>query len=263
MQKKRIGELLVERGAITPAQLEAALAAQKRTRQKLGTCLIQQGVLSEAQLAQVLAESLGVEFVDLARITVDWSAIHMLRARFCENHELLPYAIEGKGTPQKKLVVAFSDPLNQPALEEIGFVTGLPVTVKVATHSQVREAILRYYHKVTSQEASAMRPAGLRVEAVEEEPAVVAGVEVVGGTLVEAAVDPALEALIAEKANQALSGKKRPTVGATKDLDFLMGTKPEGDGHEALERRFWALLKILARKGLITREEFSKELDGE
>ncbi len=149
MVKKRIGELLVERGAITQPQLEAALAAQKRTRQKLGACLIQQGVISEAQLASVMAESMGVEFVDLSKITVDWSAIHMLRARFCENHELFPFGVEGKGTPQKKLVVAFSDPLNQAALDEIGFTTGLPVSIKVATHSQIRDAILRYYHKVT------------------------------------------------------------------------------------------------------------------
>ncbi len=153
MSRKRIGELLLERRAITKEQLDAGLLAQKRTRQRLGITLIQQGVISEVQLAIVLGQSLGLGSVDLSKVAVDWSAVHMLRARFCENHEVFPFGIEGKGTPQKKLLVAMSDPLNQNAIQEIEFTTGLPPSIRVATHTHVREAILRYYHKVGGPDA--------------------------------------------------------------------------------------------------------------
>jgi hypothetical protein len=268
MTRKRIGELLVERGAITPAQLQAGLAAQKRTRARLGITLIQQGVITEVMLAQVLAQSLGLATVDLTQVQVDWSAVHMLRSRFCEQHELFPFAIEGKGTANKRLMVALSDPLNQNALEEIEFTTGLKVAPYVSTHSQIRAAILRYYHKVSDPEALARVPPGVargpvRPEpAADDEPPMVMGEEIVSASnpLPAGAPDPALEKLISERQAQA---KKKGGASVSKDLDFLFGGGGEDDDVARLERKFWALMRIMARKGLITREEFLQEVDGE
>jgi hypothetical protein len=268
MTRKRIGELLVERRAITPAQLEAGLEAQKRTRQRLGITLIQQGVITEVLLAQVLGQSLGLATVDLTQVQVDWSAVHMLRARFCETHELFPFAIEGKGTPTKRLMVALSDPLNQSALEEIEFTTGLKVAPYVSTHSQIRAAILRYYHKVPDAEAKVRAPVGpdsVRLAPDEDEPPMVLGEEIVSASnpLPPGTPDPALEKLIQERQVQAMA-KKKKGASVAKDLDFLFGGGgTEDDGVEKLERKFWALMRIMARKGLITREEFFKEVDGD
>jgi hypothetical protein len=249
MARKRIGELLLERGAISQEQLEAGLEGQKRTRQRLGVTLIQQGVLSEIQLAQVLAQSLSLATVDLNQVQVDWSAVHMLRSRFCESHELFPFAIDGKGTQNKKLLVAMSDPLNQPATEEIEFTTGLPVTAYVSTHSQVRAAILRYYHKASPADAAARaKPAPAPVE---EEAPTVMGEEIIS-TLTPLPDEPA----------EAAPKKKSDSVA--KDLDFLFGGRPDDESEvEKMERRFWALLRIMQRKGLLTRDEFLQELERE
>lgn len=251
MARKRIGELLLERGAITKDQLEAGLAAQKRTRQRLGVTLIQQGVLSEIQLAQSLAQSLELATVDLNQVQVDWSAVHMLRTRFCETHELFPFAIDGKGTASKRLLVAMSDPLNQPATEEIEFTTGLMVTPYVSTHSQVRAAILRYYHKVSPAEAAVRaRPPPAVVE--EEEPMIM-GEEIISQ------LNP-----LPEAPTPVPVPVKKKGDSVTKDLDFLFGERPDDESDtEKLERRFWALLRILQRKGLMTRDEFLAELDRE
>ena len=251
MARKRIGELLLERGAITKDQLEAGLAAQKRTRQRLGVTLIQQGVLSEIQLAQSLAQSLELATVDLNQVQVDWSAVHMLRTRFCETHELFPFAIDGKGTASKRLLVAMSDPLNQPATEEIEFTTGLMVTPYVSTHSQVRAAILRYYHKVPPAEAAArVKPPPAVVE--EEEPMIM-GEEIISQ------LNP-----LPEAPTPVPVPVKKKGDSVTKDLDFLFGERPDDESDtEKLERRFWALLRILQRKGLMTRDEFLAELDRE
>jgi hypothetical protein len=246
MARKRIGELLLERGAISKEQLESGLAAQKRTRQRLGVTLIQQGVLTEIQLAQVLAQSLSLATVDLNQVQVDWSAVHMLRTRFCETHELFPFAIDGKGTANKRLLVAMSDPLNQTATEEIEFTTGLTVTAYVSTHSQVRAAILRYYHKASPSDAAARaKPAPVPV-AVEEDPPMVMGEE------------------ITSQLNEAPSPPRKKGDSVAKDLDFLFGERPDEDSEvEKMERRFWALLRIMQRKGLLTRDEFLAELERE
>ncbi|MDP2273416.1 MAG: hypothetical protein Q8N23_02475 [Archangium sp.] len=249
MARKRIGELLLERGAITKDQLESGLGAQKRTRQRLGVTLIQQGVLSEIQLAQVLAQSLSLSTVDLSQVQVDWSAVHMLRARFCETHELFPFAIDGKGTANKRLLVAMSDPLNQPATEEIEFTTGLQVTAYVSTHSQVRAAILRYYHKASPAEAAARAKPMVAPAPVEDDDApMIMGEEIVSAMN-----------LMPEPA-----APKKKGDSVSKDLDFLFGERADDETEvEKLERRFWALLRIMQRKGLISRDEFMAELDRE
>lgn len=276
MARKRIGELLLERKVITPAQLEAGLSAQKRTRQRLGITLVQQGVLSEAQLAGALAASLGIAAVDLAKLQVDWSAVHMLRARFCENHEVFPFGIDGKGTASKRLLLAMSDPLNQAALDEVEFTTGLKVSPCVATHSQVREAILRYYHKVAASAATtpaaSAAPAGATVRLlpspVHDDEPVVMGEEIISisNPLPPDAVGPPPP----PKPMAPIPTGSQPGVRRTgtrleaavaKDLDFLFGVKGEDD--ETMERRFWALLRLLQKKGLITREEFMAELGEE
>lgn len=252
MQRKRIGELLVERGAISPRQLEAGLLAQKRTRQRLGVTLVQQGLISEVLLAQVLAQSLGLGTVDLGQVQVDWSAVHMLRARVCEKHEVYPFALDGKGTPSKRLLLAMTDPLNDAAVEEIEFTTGLPVVRYVSTHTQVRAAILRTYHKAPPAEAEARaRQLTAPAAAPDEEPLVM-GEEIVS------VPNPVPNPVPAPAA------ARRGPDAVARDLDFLFGARHDDDGDvEKLERRFWALLRVLQRKGVLTRDEFLAELERE
>lgn len=252
MALKRIGELLLDRGAINREQLKAGLDTQQRTRQRLGVTLIQMGAISEVQLAQVLAQSLGLGTVDLFQVQVDWSAVHLLRAHFCENHELFPFAIDGKTSGTKRVMVAMSDPLNQPALQEIEFTTGLQVAPYVSTYSQIRAAILRYYHKVTDAQVKTvgplLSPGTVKLEpirVVEEEPPMVVGEEIISRAN---ALPP--------EADDAQRKK-----GVSKDLDFLFGSRPGTDEVEKLEQKFWALMKVLARKGIVSREEFLKELE--
>ncbi|MGC4119727.1 MAG: general secretion pathway protein GspE [Myxococcales bacterium] len=67
----------------------------------------------------------------------------------------------------------------------------------------------------------------------------------------------------AEKNRQKKTGAASGSgSGATEDLDYLFGLKSESTAEELakLETRFWALLRIMAKKGLLSREEFLREL---
>src|SRR5687768_12328579 len=104
MARKRIGELLLEAGVISRHQLEAALMIQKQTRARLGITLVSQGFISEEELVAGLAKALAVQRVELKTVAVEWAAIHMLRARFCETNEVFPYGIEKNGARKALLV---------------------------------------------------------------------------------------------------------------------------------------------------------------
>jgi hypothetical protein len=56
MRKRPIGQILVERGEISEADLQAALTEQERTGRRLGEILIEQGQTSWLALARALAE---------------------------------------------------------------------------------------------------------------------------------------------------------------------------------------------------------------
>ncbi|HVE81494.1 MAG TPA: hypothetical protein VND93_01550 [Myxococcales bacterium] len=284
MARKRIGELLLEREAVTQEQLEQGLSHHKKTRQRLGVALIQLGFLTESALAQVLSDALHIPAIDLESIQPEWAAIHMLRSRFCESHDLFPYALEGsgKGSSRKMLLVAMSDPLNVPALEEIEFSTGLKVSPRIATLSAIRRSIMRWYHKsnpdtahLDAQTMTVIQKGNVTFQVPNEE-------EVVQGEPLGEDVQPtdrsALVQLINERQTQSKARRAEPAPAAARapggkpksaqdtlsqDLDFLFGARDESNPVEALERKFWALMRLMAKKGLITKDEFSAELDEE
>ncbi|OJT17054.1 general secretion pathway protein GspE [Archangium sp. Cb G35] len=271
MARKRIGELLLERGAITAAQLEAALQAQQRTRQRLGAALVSLGAITEKTLAHALSEALGVPVIDLGTRPPDWSAIHLLRSRFCEQHDLFPVALENVGG-RRLLVVAMADPLDTAGLQEMEFTTGLKVSPRVASLSAVRTAIQRYYHRPppATTPAPIQAPEPLPDAQEDDVEEIIVGEELPPG---ETTRRVSLEQLIQEREQQRRlkrgQGKSsaRPSTGdVSAELDSLFGESASAepvDRVEELERKFWALMRIMARKGLLTNEEFTRELDDE
>lgn len=268
--RKRLGELLLERNLLTREQLEVGLAHHRATRQRLGVALIQKGLLSEEQLCNVLSHALAIPLVDLKRTTPDWEAVHLLRPRFCESNDLFPFDLEAsKG--RRQLLVAMADPLNVPALEEIEFTTGHKAVARLAPLSAIRSAILKHYHRVVTDDApdgkmTLVGPGGrARVVDTETGSHEIPELEKPKREITERT---ALANLIAEREEQrrAKKAKKAGPSAVAKDLDFLFGDGGEGgEGGEVekLQRKFWALMRLMAKKGLITRAEFLKELEEE
>ena len=237
MARKRLGELLLEKGALTQPQLDACLVAQKQTHERLGVLLIQKGYVTEDLLASALSEALGIPLLRLQDQSPDWSAVHMLRPRFCEQNDLFPWGLDRSGE-KKQLLVAMADPLNAPAIQEIEFTTGLAVGVRLATLGSIRAAILRYYHKglETPRPAPAPTPGAMRV----------------------------VQAPVEDEPGDIVVGEELPPTdrkGLKDDLAFLFGTPVDAEAVEKLEKKFWALVRVMARKGLISKDEFARELE--
>lgn len=75
----RIGEVLIEKGCVTPQQMEDALAYQKEHRDKrVGQILMELGFVTESQVLDALAGRLGLEIVRVPELTVDLEAVAMV-----------------------------------------------------------------------------------------------------------------------------------------------------------------------------------------
>lgn len=63
---KRLGEIFVQRGFVTPEQLDEALRRQRETGEKVGEALVAQGAISKFELAGALAEQMSALEADAA-----------------------------------------------------------------------------------------------------------------------------------------------------------------------------------------------------
>jgi len=143
-KKKRIGEMLIEAGAIDEYQLKAALNRQERWGKKLGETLIEMGFITEEILLKTLSKALNIPSIQIDKYKVRPEIIKLLPRNLCVNNLVLPLAkkmISGK----QRLVVAMADPTNYAALDEIQFKTGMKILSMVTTISSVQNAIAIYY----------------------------------------------------------------------------------------------------------------------
>jgi len=110
----RLGELLVQQGAISEEQLATALTEQKRTGRKLGRVLGDLGFMSESGLHEFLARHLQVPFVDLKQIRIDREAIKLLPEALARRYRALVLQHDARG-----LLVGMADPSDLHAYDEL------------------------------------------------------------------------------------------------------------------------------------------------
>jgi type IV pilus assembly protein PilB len=102
----------------------------------LGRVLVDEHLVDERDLVRVLARSIGLEFIDLREETVDPAAASLIPETLARRYAALPVAFDGDS-----LIVAMADPANVLAIDDIRAITGREVLPKVATRSDVEEAI--------------------------------------------------------------------------------------------------------------------------
>ncbi len=140
VHRKRIGDILVETGVVTPQQLTEALAQQRRTRERLGRVLVDIGAATEKQIAQALAAQLDLPLINLSSARIDPNAVKLIPEVLARKRRVLPLQLDGG-----QIVVAVADPLDVFALDDVGIAARRPVKPVVAVESEVMAAIERAY----------------------------------------------------------------------------------------------------------------------
>ena len=138
MLRKKLGEIMLEEGIVTHAQLERALATSGGTR--LGETLVAQGVVSEERLYRAIAKQHGVGFVSLRDITPDQEAVKLLSADTARRYQCVPL-----GRQASTLRLATANPLNVLAVNDIALITGLTIEMVVMMPRDIDKALSRLY----------------------------------------------------------------------------------------------------------------------
>lgn len=290
MGKKRLGELLIERGAINDRQLTSALAYQREQGGRIGQALVSKGYLTEEQLVAALGEDLGIPVIDIPN-QVDPVALRILKVAFCETHDVFPLHVDNLPTGGRRtLTLVLADPLDLPTIEEVEFTSGCRVQPALATTSQIRLAILRHYYKQNvDQTRAGSRMTLVRPGGQEEEVDTSLGTHEMESTEPGPYATPRRSPASSSGASlefpRALAATEplrfgddgevaEPILPLTEEVAELteeveggrfgahyVSSRSDADRFEQLERKFWALMRVMEAKGLITTEEFLAEFD--
>ncbi|HJQ44867.1 MAG TPA: GspE/PulE family protein [Amycolatopsis sp.] len=129
---RRLGDLLVEAKLATPEQvLKAVQEAQRSPGKRLGERLIELGALNERDLAWVLARQHGLDVVDLRAVRPEPAATKLLSEELARELTAIPLSIK-----ENSVVVAIADPA-ETVLARLQEAIQRPLALAVAPPSDI------------------------------------------------------------------------------------------------------------------------------
>ncbi|MDP1656884.1 MAG: GspE/PulE family protein [Rubrivivax sp.] len=141
-QKLRLGDVLLQQRLISQDQLQQTLDLQRKTGKKMGRLLIEGGLLTEEGLANGLARQLRIPYVNLKTFPFRAELVKLLPESAARRFRAL--VLEDK---DNRLLVAFADPLDLFAFDEVSRLTKRNIAMAVAPETQLTLAFDRLYRR--------------------------------------------------------------------------------------------------------------------
>jgi hypothetical protein len=138
--RKKIGELLIESGAVSQEQVRKALGQQRAHGhgRRLGSVIITLGFASPAAVSRALASQFDLPFIQLPEIPQHVRSIVSLD--FQAEHRIVPFRLEREGRSER-LHVAVDDPSDLSIVDELSFQLNKPIRVFVAAEDDLDRAL--------------------------------------------------------------------------------------------------------------------------
>jgi hypothetical protein len=142
MKRKRLGEVLRERGHVSAVDLDKALQEQKEQAKlvHLGELMLKRGVVAKADLISALTEVSSVPYFDCTEVQPKPEILQLIPADMARRCLALPV-----DTQHASVLVAMAEPQNLQAIDELRFKTGKKIVPRLAFHGELIRAIDKHY----------------------------------------------------------------------------------------------------------------------
>jgi DNA-binding response OmpR family regulator len=139
-EKKQLGKILLRQRALSPEELERALAENKGGR--LASRLAASGAISDVAALKALSEQHGIPGIDLGQVCLRLEELELLPREIAEKHLILPVLVR-----DDRLFIAMANPREKKVIDELEFVTGKKVYPYVALEGPLSAVIEEAYEK--------------------------------------------------------------------------------------------------------------------
>lgn len=133
-------EKLLRLGLIGPDVLNEALREQEASKTPFLDVLLKQGKIDEKKLLSVFIAEFGHTSVNPNVFLIDKEIIAKIPQKVAEKYCVLPISVY-----EKTLTVAFVNPTDLKAIDEIRAITGMRIKVVVAEATPLKKCIQKYY----------------------------------------------------------------------------------------------------------------------
>ncbi|MFQ5588415.1 MAG: type II secretion system ATPase GspE [Nitrospiria bacterium] len=151
-KRPRIGEIFVQQGSITPAQIVEALRLQKEEGGTIGDILVRQKHLKEERLLEALSKQWHIPYTEHLNLSeIDPALTEKVPLSFAKRHHFLPIKREGK-----HILCATAKPLNLTALDDFYLLLKAPIELCITPSNEIMRCIHQVYEMATERPEDAM-----------------------------------------------------------------------------------------------------------
>jgi type IV pilus assembly protein PilB len=144
--ERPLGQILMERGIITNAQVQEALEVQKKEGGLIGDIIVKLGFAKEEDIAQCLSLQFGFPYLPLENYEISPEAEQLVPKTVAEYYCLIPL-----DKIENTLTIAMANPLNVQAIEDLEDSTKCDIQLFISTPADIRKSIERFYSDTTKK----------------------------------------------------------------------------------------------------------------
>ena len=135
-RNRKLGDLLIEQGLLTAAQVDEALLLQKKSGKRLGPIVVDKGWVAENEVLRILANQLNIPHVRLRSQLCDPAVVALLDKSVARRLRVVPlFMVRGV------LFLATANPQAIPSLDEVGERLGCSVRPVLASLDDLIKSI--------------------------------------------------------------------------------------------------------------------------
>ena len=131
-----LGEILIGKGCLAPAERDLVLELQVQETERFGSIAINHGLVTATDLAKALAEQYLCAYINLENIEPDVELIKLLPGEMVIKHKLLPVKRTGD-----VLTLAVADPTMVAFYDQLEVQLGLRLELQVAEANQLERLV--------------------------------------------------------------------------------------------------------------------------
>jgi type IV pilus assembly protein PilB len=134
--RKKIGDILMEMGAIAPAEINLILERMSAQGGRFGETGVREGLFSDDELAQALAKQFSFDYLNLDQVLLDAELLEEIPSGLPHRFHFIPIR-----RTDEELVIAVSDPADITSLDELEILLDSRLVIQVAARSKINRLL--------------------------------------------------------------------------------------------------------------------------
>ncbi|MCB0327930.1 MAG: Flp pilus assembly complex ATPase component TadA, partial [Bdellovibrionales bacterium] len=139
IQDEQLKRFILDAGLIKKSDISAVEKVAKDERRTLAEALISQGHMTEDDMRRIESYVLGIPFVSLKNIKIDFEVLALIPEPVARNHNIIAYKKN-----DKELEVAMLDTADLPAIDFVRKKVGLKILSRLTDTESMRMALQQY-----------------------------------------------------------------------------------------------------------------------